>query len=94
MDRWNYMKPPFDMIPREIINEYNFTDISHNGKVYTDIRKGIYGLPQAGIILHGRLKITRRSKDINLLYSPQDSGPANPDPSPSTSSLLNLESSM
>ena len=27
-----------------IIDEYNLTEISHNGKVYIEIRKGVYGL--------------------------------------------------
>ena len=46
----------FYIIPQEIINEYNLTDIPHNRKVYIKIQKVIYGLPQAGIIAHDRLK--------------------------------------
>ena len=37
-------------------NTTNLTDITHNGKVYTDIWKGMYGIPQSGRIAHDRLK--------------------------------------
>ena len=58
MDHYEYMQLPFDIIPQDIIDWYNFIDISHNLKVYIDILKGMYGLPQAGRIAHDRLKIT------------------------------------
>jgi hypothetical protein len=38
-------------IPKEIINEYKLNEkVSEDRYVYCDIRKGMYGLPQAGII--------------------------------------------
>jgi hypothetical protein len=38
-------------IPEEIIEEYKLHEIaSEDGYVYCKIRKGMYGLPQAGII--------------------------------------------
>ena len=46
------MQLPFDITYQYIIDEYNLTEISHNGKVYIEIRKGVYGLPQDGIIAH------------------------------------------
>ena len=39
-----------------MIGEYNLTEISHNRKIYIFIQKGVYVLPQAGIIAHDRLK--------------------------------------
>ena len=50
MDRYEYMKLPFDIIPQEIINEYNLNVIAHNGKIYIGIWKGMYGLQQSGRI--------------------------------------------
>jgi hypothetical protein len=38
-------------IPEEIIEEYKLHEIvTDNGYVYCKIRKGMYGLPQAGLI--------------------------------------------
>jgi hypothetical protein len=38
-------------IPKEILNEYKLHEIATlDGYVYCKIRKGVYGLPQAGII--------------------------------------------
>ena len=34
MDRYKYMQLPFDITHQEIIDEYNRTDIEHNGKAY------------------------------------------------------------
>ena len=91
MDRYKYMHPIFYIIPQEVINEYNFTDIAHNRKANIHIRKGIYGIPQSGIIAHDiYLKSTWRSMYINLLNSPQDYVPKNPVPYPSSSLLMTL----
>jgi hypothetical protein len=38
-------------IPQEIIDQYNLKEkVSKDGYVFVKIRRGIYGLPQAGII--------------------------------------------
>ena len=67
MDCYKYMQLIFDITNQDIIYEYNFTNIAHNGKVCIDIRKGMYGLPQSGRIAHDRFKSTWRSMDTNLL---------------------------
>ena len=43
------------MIPQELINKYNITDKVHNGYIFSQVTKGVYGLPQAGRIAHGTL---------------------------------------
>jgi len=48
MERYEYMFIPIAVIPQDIIDRYNLMDIVHNGKVYVECRKTIYGLPQAG----------------------------------------------
>jgi hypothetical protein len=45
-----YMKMPIALIPEEIIEEYNLQPLVHHGFVYIEIQKGMYGLPQAGIL--------------------------------------------
>ncbi len=50
LDRYEYMKMPITLIPDEIINQYNLLPLVHNGFIYIEIQKGMYGLPQAGIL--------------------------------------------
>jgi len=57
MERYEYMRIPLRLIPAEIIKQYNLNElIEPDGFVYIEIRKGMYGLPQAGIIAHNQLK--------------------------------------
>ena len=55
MDRYEYIKIPRDMIPDEIYEQYNLHEYERNGHVYFEVRKGMYGLPQAGRLAHDRL---------------------------------------
>lgn len=55
MERYEYMRIPIKDIPASIIKQYQLMDIVHNGHVLVEIRKGMYGLPQAGIIANTRL---------------------------------------
>jgi hypothetical protein len=51
MERYEYIRlPPLAILPQEIIDAYKLDDIALNGNVYVEIRRGMYGLPQAGII--------------------------------------------
>jgi hypothetical protein len=51
MTCFEYMQIKISVIPEEIIAEYNLRDIvMEDGYVYCEIGKGMYGLPQAGII--------------------------------------------
>ena len=50
MIRYEYIKIIIDIIPEDIIMEYNLMNLTHNGYIYCKIWKGIYGLPQAGIL--------------------------------------------
>jgi hypothetical protein len=44
------MRLPINIIPDEIVLQCNLRTLVHNGYVYMKIRKGMYGLPQAGIL--------------------------------------------
>jgi hypothetical protein len=51
MSRYEYMRMNISLLPEEIILTYNLCDIvDEKGWIYMEIRKGMYGLPQAGII--------------------------------------------
>ena len=56
MDRFEYMRIPIDLIPEEFIKKYNLLPLVKNGYVYTQIERGMYGLPQAGILANKLLK--------------------------------------
>ena len=50
MDSFEYMRIPLKLIPQEIIEEYNLLSLVSDGHVYIEVQKGMYGLPQAGIL--------------------------------------------
>jgi hypothetical protein len=51
MKRYEYVRIKLTDIPEEVIVEYNLRDkADENGYVYVEVRKGMYGLPQAGIL--------------------------------------------
>jgi hypothetical protein len=56
LDRYEYMKMPLSLFPEDIIEHYNLRNKALNGYVYMEIRKGMYGLPQAGILANKLLK--------------------------------------
>ena len=55
MARYEYMRLAMEIIPEEIIQQYKLRDISHKGFIYMEIHRGMYGLPQAGIIANNLL---------------------------------------
>jgi hypothetical protein len=57
MTCYEYMRLHHDIIPQEIFNQYKLKDITTpDGWVYIEIRRGMYGLKQAGIIAYQQLK--------------------------------------
>jgi hypothetical protein len=50
MKRMEYMRIPISSIPPSIIEQYHLLDLVHNGFVLVKISRGMYGLPQAGIL--------------------------------------------
>jgi hypothetical protein len=50
MKTYEYMHIPINIIPESIMTEYKLAPLIHHGQVYVEIRKGMYGLPQAGRI--------------------------------------------
>jgi hypothetical protein len=43
-------------LPQETIDKYDLIELAHDGKVYIEIQKGMYGLPQAGILANELLQ--------------------------------------
>jgi hypothetical protein len=38
------------MVPDKIMDEYNLHALVHNGYLYVEVHKGMYGLPQVGLL--------------------------------------------
>eukprot|EP00956_Cyclotella_meneghiniana_P021059 scaffold37874_cov42-Cyclotella_meneghiniana.AAC.3 len=50
LDRYEYKKMPLDLFPEHTIKQYNLNQHAKNGFVYLEIRRCVYGLPQAGAL--------------------------------------------
>jgi hypothetical protein len=50
MDSFEYMRIPIKIIPQEISVQYNVLPLDSDDHVYIEVPKGMYGLPQAGIL--------------------------------------------
>ena len=50
MERFDYMRLKMEDIPENVIEKYELKDKEEDGQVYVETRKGMYGLPQAGIL--------------------------------------------
>ncbi len=48
---------PLQLIPEDIIEHYRLCKKAVDGYVYMEIRKGMYGLTQAGILANKLLKL-------------------------------------
>jgi hypothetical protein len=56
LGRFEYMVINFSSLPQETIEKYDLLELSQDGKVYIEIQKGMYGLPQAGILANELLQ--------------------------------------
>jgi len=56
LDRYEYMKTPLTLFLADIIEYYKLMDKALDGYVYMEIRKGMYGLTQAGVLANKLLK--------------------------------------
>jgi hypothetical protein len=56
LPRYEYMCMLLSRFPEEIVNKYNLMALAVNGCVYVEIRKGMYGLKQAGLLANQLLQ--------------------------------------
>jgi hypothetical protein len=56
LGRFEYMIINFSSLPQETIDKYDLLNLAQDGKVYIEIQKGMYGLPQAGILANELLQ--------------------------------------
>jgi hypothetical protein len=53
---YEYIRLPISILPDEIIKKYHLTRLAVEGWVYLEIRKGMYGFKQAGILVNQLLQ--------------------------------------
>jgi hypothetical protein len=56
LDCFEYMRMPISLFPTNIIDHYQLNNKVLKDYIYMEIRKGMYGLPQAGILANKLLK--------------------------------------
>jgi hypothetical protein len=56
LPRFEYMKILLSRFPEEIVQKYNLNALAVDGWVYIEIRKGVYGLKQAGLLANQLLQ--------------------------------------
>ena len=69
---YEYIRIPRKLVPQAFIDEYGLESKIHNKYLYCEIRKGIYGLPQAGKLASTLLKqrLTTRGY-IECMHTPE-----------------------
>ena len=56
LKRWEDIKLRLSDIPNEIVTEYNLKQMAtKDGSTYIEVRRGMYGLPQAGLLAQEQL---------------------------------------
>ena len=55
LKRYEYIRMQYDIIPQEIVEQYHLQAFKHGEYVYFEVRRGMYGLPQAGKIAYDQL---------------------------------------
>jgi hypothetical protein len=56
LGRFEYMVINLLSLPQETIDKYNLIELAQDGKVYIETQKGMYGLPQSGILANELLQ--------------------------------------
>ncbi len=52
---FEYMRIPLSYFPVWTVEQYNLNKHAYNGYVYIEMRRAVWGLPQAGILANKRL---------------------------------------
>ena len=67
-----YMMIPINVVPPDIIQKYHLMDYVVNDKVYVEVSKGIYGLPQARKLANEQLIRHLEPFSMHLVHTPPD----------------------
>ena len=65
MPRYEYMQLKLSNLPDDIIRHYKLANIATtDGHIYTEIRRGMYGIPVAGILVQQLLQKTTQHRRV------------------------------
>ena len=67
---YQYILPPIDLIPKEVIDKYGLMDILHDGYMYIEFRKKIIGFPKLVILPTNNWK-----NSLQCMDNPPDARP-------------------
>jgi hypothetical protein len=70
LPRFEYMKMLLSRFPEEIIQKYNLNALAVDGWIYIEIRKGMYGLKQSGLLANQLLQTRLAPFKILFGYYP------------------------
>jgi hypothetical protein len=56
LEYFKYMKIPLSLFPSWTIEQYNLKELAFNGWVHIEMRRAVWGLPQAGILANKCLR--------------------------------------
>ena len=56
LEYYEYMKIPLALFPPWIVEQYNLLQHAKNGMVHIEMRRAVWGLPQAGILANKKLR--------------------------------------
>ncbi len=56
LDYYEYMRMPLDLFPVWIKKQYNLDKLAYEGYVHLEMRRAVWGLPQAGILANMKLR--------------------------------------
>ena len=71
MERFEYTRLKMEGIPENVIEKYGLKSKEEDGQFYVEIRKGMYGLPQARILAQDLLEKRLKNKGYyQSMYTP------------------------
>ena len=56
LEYYEYMKIPLSLFPTWIVEHYNLLDYATDGMVHIEMRRAVWGLPQAGILANKKIR--------------------------------------
>ena len=56
LEYYEYMKIPLTLFPKWIIEQYDLLRHAKDGMVHIEMRRAVWGLPQAGILSNKKLR--------------------------------------
>jgi hypothetical protein len=93
LPQFEYIKMLLSRFSEEIVQKYNLNALAVKVWVYIEIRKGMYGLKQVGLLATNYYKFVWHHSDITQHATPRDSGYTRLGQSLSLSSCTILQSS-